>query len=256
MTQTKVDSQIWFPGPISPKLATGSVDIWKIALNLSASTLEQIEAWLSEEEHQRASRFRFQAHQIQFIAAHGCLREILARYLNINPKELQFIASSQGKPSLADDFRSTGLTFNLSHSNEWGLVAVAYQRAVGIDIEFIRDGLADEQITRRFFSEHEVADLLSLPIELRRLAFFNCWTRKEAYIKARGEGLSMPLNAFDVAILPGEPVEIIRTRPDPAQALQWKLYALQPDDGYVAALSVEGQPDLLNCWQWSDPTCN
>jgi hypothetical protein len=66
----------------------------------------------------------------------------------------------------------------------------------------------------------------------------------------------MPLNAFDVAIIPGEPVEIIRTRPDPAQALQWKLYALQPDDGYVAALSVEGQPDLLNCWQWSDPTCN
>ncbi len=116
----------------------------------------------------------------------------------------------------------------------------------------MRPDLADEQIARRFFSNIEVDAYLSLPDQFRNEAFFTCWTRKEAYIKARGEGLSMALDEFDVSLIPGEPAKIINTRPDPAQALQWKLYPLYPSPGYCAALAVQGDEQIVHGWQWNE----
>ena len=179
------------------------------------------------------------------------MRDILARYLSLAPEEILFQVSQFGKPFLVDEHFSRGLTFNLSHSHELGLVAIAIQRAVGIDIEHLRADLVDEQVARRFFSQHEVETYLSLPPEIRKEAFFNCWTRKEAYIKAIGEGLSMPLDQFDVSLTPGEPARLIATRPDPAQALHWNLYALHPGNGYTAALVVNGSPTVLQFWHWT-----
>jgi len=132
------------------------------------------------------------------------------------------------------------------------LYAVAYRREVGIDLELIRHGLEEEQIADRFFSRREISTLRALPAALRRYAFFLCWTRKEAYIKARGEGLSLPLDQFDVSLIPGEPAALLRTRPDSDEALRWSLQELTPGPpGYAAALAVEGEGWSLALWQWS-----
>jgi 4'-phosphopantetheinyl transferase len=133
------------------------------------------------------------------------------------------------------------------------LYAVARGREVGIDLEFIRRDLEVEQIAERFFSRQEIATLRALPADLRRDAFFLCWTRKEAYIKARGEGLSLPLDQFDVSLIPGEPAALLSTRPDSDEALRWSLQELPLGSGYVAALAVEGRGRSFSCWQWPRP---
>jgi 4'-phosphopantetheinyl transferase len=244
-------SNQWSPGPALPVIDGRSVHVWRIPLVLPAGLPAGFAGCLSADELARAQRFRFDVHRERFIAAHACLRDILGRYLRLAPEAVRFQISQYGKPFLEDEQVGLGLTFNLSHSHELGLVAIAVQSAVGIDIEHVRVDLADELVARRFFSEHEVEAYLSLPEDLRKEAFFNCWTRKEAYIKAIGEGLSMPLDQFDVTLTPGEPVKLIATRPDPAQALQWNLYALYPGNGYAAALAVKGSPAVLHFWRWT-----
>jgi 4'-phosphopantetheinyl transferase len=247
-----IDAQIWLPGPTALAQEAEFVHVWRIPLNPSAPLLARLQGWLSQDERERAQRFRFDNHREQFIAAHGCLRDILGRYLSITPEALCFEISAYGKPSLIHENSGDQLTFNLSHSHELGLVAVSSRRAIGVDIEFIRAELADEQVARRFFSPGEVETLMSLPKEMRKEAFFTCWTRKEAFIKALGEGLSAPLDQFDVSFLPGKPAVLLETRPDPARALQWKLYGLQPGSGYAAALAAEGQTVPIQCWQWTE----
>lgn len=249
--QPRGHSNQWTPGPTLPIIDGSSVHIWRIPLGLPAGLQARFAGCLSADEQARAQRFRFEVHRERFIAAHVGLRDILARYLSLAPGEIQFRVSQFGKPFLVDEQFSRGLTFNLSHSHELGLVAIATQRAVGIDIEHLRADLVEEQVARRFFSQHEVEAYLSLPPEIRKEAFFNCWTRKEAYIKAIGEGLSMPLDQFDVSLTPGEPARLIATRPDPAQALHWNLYALHPGNGYTAALVVNGLPAVLQLWHWT-----
>jgi 4'-phosphopantetheinyl transferase len=130
------------------------------------------------------------------------------------------------------------------------LYALTRGRELGVDLELIRCDLEAEQIAERFFSQREIVALRALPPALRRYAFFLCWTRKEAYIKARGEGLSMPLDQFDVSLIPGEPAALLGTQPDPNEALNWSLMNLTPASGYAAALATEGCEWTLSCWQW------
>jgi 4'-phosphopantetheinyl transferase len=131
------------------------------------------------------------------------------------------------------------------------LVAVARGREVGVDIEQVRPEVAEERIPEQFFSPREVEVLRGLPAEQQVQGFFNCWTRKEAYVKAVGEGLSLPLDSFEVSLAPGEPAALLRTRPDPRDAERWVLSALRPGRGYAAALVVEGRPGPLRCWDWA-----
>jgi 4'-phosphopantetheinyl transferase len=178
------------------------------------------------------------------------LRAILGGYLNQGPECLSFCYNSQGKPALDGD----AIRFNVSHSHGVALYAVTRGREVGIDIEHIRFDLAVAEIAERFFSRREVVMLRALPAEVQRQAFFLCWTRKEAYIKARGEGLSLPLDQFDVSLAPGEPAAVLGTQRDPSEASRWSLQELTPAPGYVAALAVEGHGWRLTCWQWPDPS--
>lgn len=242
--------QIWRPGPATPDRLAEFIHVWRFSLNPTPSLFAKLGEVLSSDERARAQRFRFDVHRNQFIAAHGCLRDILSRYLNLSPDVLEFSFSEYGKPYLKQKSDRGQLEFNLSHSHELGLAAVTSHSAVGVDIEYVRPELADEQVAWRFFSSSEVDRLMSLPEEKRKDGFFTCWTRKEAYIKARGEGLSMPLDQFDVSFEPGELARLIQTRPDPAQALQWKLYELSPGSGYVAALAVAGTRGEVTCWDW------
>ena len=142
------------------------------------------------------------------------------------------------------------IRFNLSHSHGKALYAVSRGREIGVDLEFIRGDLEAEQIAERFFSHSEIETLRALPLSLRKHAFFLCWTRKEAYIKARGEGLSLPLDQFDVSLIPGEPAALLSTQSDSDEALRWSLRNLTPASGYAAALATEGRDWTLSCWQW------
>lgn len=240
-----------FAPPAVLDLASHQVDIWRARLDLPADFLKTLEATLSVEEIQRADRFHFQGDKDRFIAAHGCLRDILARYQHWEPGQVNFSTNDYGKPALSPDSPGLKMDFNLSHSDDFALMAVTWERKVGIDLERIRQGISAQVIARQYFSKSEFAELLRLPSEQREIGFFNCWTRKEAYIKAQGLGLSLPLDSFDVSLGPNEPVILRATRPDPQEAARWTLLSLEVSPDYAAALAVEGQGLEFRFWDWN-----
>jgi 4'-phosphopantetheinyl transferase len=198
----------------------------------------------------RAGKYYFKRDRDRFIIARGALRKILSRYLCVAPGQIRFTYSPYGKPALAEAAHE--LSFNVSHSHEVALYAVTLGREVGLDVEFIREDFASMEIAEHFFSREEVAALRALPSHLQTLAFFNCWTRKEAYIKARGEGLSHPLDQFAVSCAPGEPAAILSSKSDPLEVSRWWLHELRPGPGYAAALALQGGSRRLSLWQWAD----
>jgi 4'-phosphopantetheinyl transferase len=238
------------PGP--PKLENDEVHVWRRGLDQSTDIIRRLTAALAQEERARAERFHFDKDRNHFIVARATLRGILGHYLDLNPAELRFRYTEYGKPLLADGAGDKSLRFNVSHAHGLALFAVTRGREIGIDLEWIRAGLSDEQIAERFFSTQEVRALRRLPRHLQDEAFFNCWTRKEAYIKAKGEGLSMPLSDFEVSLAPGEPAALLRTERDPEEAARWSMRELFPATGFVAAVVVEGSGWRLNCLQWPE----
>jgi 4'-phosphopantetheinyl transferase len=242
--------RLWCLPPSEMALSSAQVHVWRVSLEPDASGVEQLQRNLSADELQRAARFHFPRDRRRFIVARGALRDILGRYLGMPPSDLDFCYSSYGKPALAHAPGEEWLRFNVSHSHELALVAVTRDREVGVDLEYLRSDIACEEIAAHFFSGSERASLRALPTEVKHQAFFNCWTRKEAYIKAHGEGLSLPLDQFDVSLAPGEPAALLATRHDPRDAWRWSLQALMPGPGYAAAVVVEGQGWHLTCWQW------
>ena len=213
------------PG-VTIELGSNEVHVWRALLDELPPQIDSFLHTLATDEQSRADRFYFQRDRERFITAHGVLRAILGLYLNRAPKCLSFCYSSHGKPALAWESGGDAIRFNMSHSHGVALYAVTRGREVGIDLEFIRRDLEVEQIAERFFSRRETATLRALPADLRKYAFFLCWTRKEAYIKARGEGLSLPLDQFDVSLIPGKPAALLNTRPDSDEALRWALREL------------------------------
>jgi 4'-phosphopantetheinyl transferase len=243
----------WNLPPATIILGSKEVHVWRASLDEPTQQLDSFLHTLAADEQTKAERFYFQKDRDRFIIAHGVLRAILGLYLNRAPKSFSFCYSSHGKPALACESGGDTIRFNMSHSHGVALYAVTRGREIGIDLEFIRCNLEAAQIAERFFSQSEIATLRALPPSLRKYAFFLCWTRKEAYIKARGEGLSIPLDQFDVSLTPGEPAELLTTRPDSDEALRWSLKELILGSGYVAALAVEGRGWTLRCWQWPRP---
>jgi len=219
------------------KLAPAELHLWQATLNDRLA--ESLEGVLSAEEISRADRFHFAKDRTAFVAARGLLRTLLSVYLQTNPEELRFSYAEKGKPFL-EEGQQGAIKFNLAHSHGMAICAFAHRREVGVDLEYIREELADEKIAERFFSVSEIEMLKSVPAELRKRAFFNCWTRKEAYIKARGEGLSMPLDEFDVSLTPGEPAALLRNHKEPQEVRRWTMRDIPAPSGYVAALVVEG----------------
>jgi len=219
---------------------------------VKASCIQSLQRNLTADERARAERFYFRKDREHFIVARGLLRIILGRYLKIDPGQLRFCYSAHGKPSLARGSGGDDLRFNLSHAVELALFAATRGREVGVDIERIRTDFADERVAEQFFSSREVTALRVLPGNMQPQAFFNCWTRKEAYIKARGEGLSLRLDQFEVSLAPGEHAALLSTSGDTQESFRWSLRELVTDPGYVAALAVEGSSWSLRCWQWPE----
>jgi 4'-phosphopantetheinyl transferase len=231
-------------------LSGGEVHIWRAALNLAPPQVRCLREFLSDDEVQRADRFVFERDRTHFTVARGLLRLILGRYLQCDPRTLRFHYSAYGKPALVPPADRAGLVFNVSHAHGLALFAVARSGVLGIDIEYIRPIPEVEQIARQFFSAQEQSALRALPADQRLTAFFACWTRKEAYIKARGEGLSLPLDQFDVSLAPGAPAKLLAVASDEREHTRWALRSLDPGPGYVAALAIEGQGWTSRCWRW------
>lgn len=231
--------------PNQPRLGKLDVHIWKAPLDVEPTVADRLASRLSPEELQRASRFVAPKDRDHFKTSHGILRELLAGYLAAPPAEILLESGSRGKPALSASAHNLDLRFNLSHSHDLALYAFALERELGIDVEKIRPSVALEKIQIRYFSAPEQAELNALPPELRPEAFFLCWTRKEAYIKARGEGLHIPLDSFHVSLIPGAPA--VLHSPDRER---WSIYSLQPPSGFAAALVVEGNENHLHFHDW------
>lgn len=247
----------WPGAPAKPGLSRQEVHVWGIPLEQPLPRVEALLRTLSPDEQERANRFYFARDRCHFIVGRGALRDILGRYLDIAPQALVLTYGPRGKPGLAPSLveripRASEVRFNLSHSGELALCAVTSGHDLGVDIERLRELEDAERIARRFFAAGEVRVFCGLPEEARIQGFFNCWTRKEAYIKATGDGLSMPLDSFEVSLRPGEAARFLRVQGQPVTGLQWCLRALEPAPGYVAALCVAGDGWTARCWRWEE----
>jgi 4'-phosphopantetheinyl transferase len=241
-----VDAVSVQPAPADSAIALGAraVHVWCAALDRAADWTA-FRSTLSADERDRADRFYFERDRRRYTCARAILRRLLARYLDVDPRAIAFQYGPHGKPALSGPFAGA-LTFNVSHSGEVAMLAIARGIELGVDVEQVRDMPDAEEIATRFFSPREVARLLSLPESARNAAFFSCWTRKEAYLKALGSGLARPLDEFDVTFAPGEPPRL--TVPDDNdEGKRWTIHELTPADGYAAALVTDGIA-VPQCW--------
>jgi 4'-phosphopantetheinyl transferase len=242
----------WRRAPAAPPaLAAGEVHVWRAPLEPPAHLLQRLEATLAGDERARAARFRMPVHRGRYVAGRGILRVLLGAYLGLRPEELRFAYTPHDKPYLPDQEHTGGLRFNLSNAEDLALVAFARGRRLGVDLENLKPMPDALSIATRFFSAPENQAFATVPEAERERAFFTCWTRKEAFVKAVGEGLSMPLDRFDVTLLPHEPARLLATRPDPAEAARWSLHHLDPGPGWIGALMVEGEECQPLCRDWS-----
>ena len=237
-------SAIWSQAPSSLSLQSGEVHVWRVDLEQPEHVVRQFRSTLEDAEIHRADRFHFEKDRRAFAVSRGFLRHVLGRYLRTKPEALRFSYGPYGKPDLEGE---PVLRFNMSHSRAVGLVAVTEARELGVDVEYIRADFASEEIARRFFSPSEVAAFNALPDDQQVAGFFRCWTRKEAYIKAIGRGLSQPLDGFDVTLAPDLAPALLRV--DEGDASRWSLIDVDVAEDYAGALVVEGQISNIHCWQ-------
>jgi len=223
-------------GLCSRALPAEEVHVWYQHLKGESADVGPFQGLLSADERDKASRYHFDRHRNDFTVTRGTLRILLASYLAKPPESFDFSYSAQGKPALANI--DTNLRFNVSHTD--GLAALAFTRGreIGVDVEKMRPNLEAEKLAERFFSESERQFISRLTGRALDEAFFRCWTRKEAFIKAKGGGLSIPLHQFDVSIAEDQPTALLGTRPDPSEARRWSLHNLPVKPGYAGALAV------------------
>lgn len=250
--------QSWLSPPDQLSLPVSEVHVWRASLEQPLPIVASLRQLLSKDEETRAARFHFEKDQRHFIVARGILRKLLGRYLGMAPAELRFSYADHGKPHLAPQTAQplSQLNFNLAHSGGLAVYGFTGLGEIGIDVEQIKPDFTGDDIARRFFSVAEVACLDQLPLNERALAFFNCWTRKEAFIKAKGMGLSLGLDQFDVTLAPHQKAQLLRTRWDESEANRWSLRALDIGAGYVGAVAVEAHDGQLNCWDFDDYQSN
>lgn len=246
----------WSEPPARAALGAGEVHVWRAALDAPPRVVEALAGTLGADEQSRARRFRSAVDRRRFTVARGLLRTIVGAYLDLAPPMVRFAYGAHGKPRLASplggDRPWPDLAFNVSHAGGLVLVAIAEGRQVGVDLEPIPAAVAIDALARRCLSCHEVAMLASLDDARRTPAFYRAWTRKEAYLKARGVGLAVPLGAFDVSLLPGEAARLLTSREDPGEVSRWTLVHLPLEPDYAAALAVEGRRATVRLWQWRE----
>lgn len=243
-------SDIWRPPPERPVASEDEIQVWRMNLDLPASEFQEMRGVLSEDETARAARFVFDRHRARFVAGRAFLRKILGQYVGHAPQRLEFGYGFRGKPFLKKGSDGDRLRFNLSHSGDLALLAVIRARRIGVDVERIREVKEHLRLAGRYFAPGEVAAIRALPPKVQYEAFFNCWTRKEAYIKALGTGLACPLDGFEVSLTPGIPAALLHVDDDPRAPSEWFMRALTPGNGFAGAVALKGKGYRVTCWEW------
>jgi 4'-phosphopantetheinyl transferase len=236
--------------PISsgfPVLCEDQVHVWHADLDQDADGMDRLARVLCDAERIRAERFRFDRDRSRFLARRGILRHILGGYLSAPADELQFCYGRYGKLHLAGEPAHRGLRFSLSHSDGMAVFAFSVGHRVGVDLERVHTSICWEEIAAHALSRWERRQLQSLTPAARRRAFFTAWTCKEAYVKAKGFGLSFPLDRIDIGL---SPVALRRVGGDELEASRWSLQELVADRDYAGALAVEGHDRKLVRRQW------
>lgn len=242
----------WPTPDASPSLATGDVHVWRASLVVSAEEEARLTAALAPDEQARAARYLSPPARKQFIAARSALRRILGSYLSRRAEEIAFKQGSLGKPSLAGN-HAQPLFFNLSHSGELALVGVTALGEIGVDVEHVRELATAEQLAERFFHPNEVAALRTLPGHQRVDGFFHAWTRKEAFLKATGKGISYGIDRVEVTLTPGEPARVLALDGDRGAAAVWSLATFTPAPGYLGSVAMSGPWQRLSCFTYRRP---
>lgn len=228
---------------MTPEMGERDLHVWTGGLDLPSSRLAQLELTLAPNERERIDRLRSGSDRRRATASRGLLRYILAGYAGRPADELQFVYGPAGKPGLSESLVGESLHFNVTHSGDLLLVVVGRVASLGIDVERVRPIVHWERVARRAFSRIETEKISALPPEKRAAAFVACWTRKEACVKAVGEGVWTAFNRFEVTVTPGEPAEVLSVDDVPESAADWSLYHLEPAPGFVGALAVLGTPE-------------
>lgn len=241
----------WHQPSAPPALAPDEVHVWFVNLAIDAHAVAELASSLPWAEQQRAASFRSASARTQFIVTRSALRSILSTYLDVSPLRLEFTHGPQGKPAL-EHYR--WLHFNVTHSHDVALIAVTRRGEVGVDVERLRPFANDLGMAERYFSPRETELLRALTGPHRCEAFFHAWTRKEAFLKASGQGLSYGLERVEVTLLPGETVRFVRIDGCERLAAQWSLHHLTPVAGCVGALTLHGHDYQLRCWKWNGTT--
>ena len=237
------------------ELAAGEVHVWSLPLDISQSSLASVTEFLSPDERKRADRLRFEVHRNRFIVGRGLLRVIVGSYCDLPPEKLRFNYGPNGKPELTpvQGARRAGspLHFNLAHSEGVGVLAVTQTGPVGVDVEQVRRLPDFKELVSQFFSAREAAEFLELEREQQSAAFFNLWTRKEALLKATGEGIAHSLNRVEVSFLPGEPTRVLSLPIEPWAGREWSLVDLAISPSYAGALALPVRNVLVSQFQIS-----
>lgn len=216
------------------------VDVWFVPLQSPQHDYERLFETLSDDERKRAERFYFDVHRRRFAIGRAVLRSILSRYLGCDAAEVCFDYGSHGKPVLSGAGAGLDLTFNASGSNDLAVYGVTRGREIGIDVEWMEPDRSCDKIVERFYTEAEKQAYRQVSAAEKREVFFQSWTRKEAYIKAIGDGLSRPLNSFELSMAPGDGPCVLRDNQDPDAATRWTIRDLKPATGYAGAMVVAG----------------
>ncbi len=232
------------------ELARDDIHVWAAPLCVDSAVLEHFRTTLSPEEKDRAERFKFEKHRNRFIAGRGALRDVIGHYLNTKPADLRFSYSANGKPGLLINPTPGDFHFNLAHSDDLALIAVTRIGMLGVDVECIRPVKEMDQLVARFFSPRENALFEKLPPDEKPSAFFNLWTRKEALLKATGEGITRSLSLVEVSFLPGEPARLLAISGDTVKAAEWKLEDFSPAPGFVGAVAIKAGNMIVKCGKW------
>ena len=240
----------WQPTPDDLTLSTGHVDIWKCCVKLGDDQIGELSSLLSTEEKARAQRLKIAEKQNQFIIARGRLRQNLGKYLNLDQHAFKFEYAVHGKPYMEERWQGHEISFNVSHSHNFILIAMSLDHQLGIDIEKIQHGKDHTALARRFFSKREQAELTVLPEEIKTRAFYSCWARKEAFVKAVGDGITYGLDTFDVSVHPDETKPLINIHTNSGEDITWSVFNIPMDEDYMAALAVTDNTVSVRCWIW------
>lgn len=240
----------WLPGERNPRTTPDEVHVWRFRVDGTPAETERLRALLDPDELRRADRYHFRRDRDRFIVARAWLRILLGRYVSASAATLRFRYTPMGKPELIGTSNEAVPCFSVSHSDGMGVIAVGSRR-VGVDIERNRPVESPDSFLGTL-APGEVAALRALPAQLRQEAFFACWTRKEAWLKARGDGLQFGLHRFEVSVDLDSPPALLWVEDAPAEVSRWALRRLDVAPGYGGALAVEGSGWQLRCWDLED----